>query len=81
MFSWTQARSSGQLQYLSETNSKLYTNFEFCEGKNHKHFKNTLIYKAKQKILTKKFKKNLHILKDGASGVQVSGTKQIIFLI
>ena len=24
---------------LSESDSKLYTNFEFCEGKNHEHFK------------------------------------------
>ena len=37
---------------LSESDSKLYTNFEFCEGKNHKHLKNTLIYKAKQFMLT-----------------------------
>ena len=40
---------------LSESVSKLYTNFEFCEGKNHKHLKNTLIYKAKQFMLTKLF--------------------------
>ena len=32
---------------LSESDSKLYTNFEFSKGKNHKHFKNTLIYKVK----------------------------------
>jgi hypothetical protein len=25
---------------LSESDSKLHTNFEFCEGKNHKHLKN-----------------------------------------
>jgi hypothetical protein len=31
---------------LSESDSNPYTNFEFCEGKNHKHLKNTLIYKA-----------------------------------
>ena len=32
---------------LSENVTKLYINFEFCEGENHKHLKNTLIYKAK----------------------------------
>ena len=37
---------------LSESDSKLYTNFNFCEGKNHKQLKNTLIYKAKQFVLT-----------------------------
>jgi hypothetical protein len=39
---------------FSEIHSKLYTYFEFCEEKNHKHFKNILIYKAKQIIMTKK---------------------------
>ena len=38
---------------LSESDSKLYTNFEFCEGTNSKHLKNTLIYKAKQFMFTK----------------------------
>ena len=45
---------------LSESDSTLYTKFEFCEGKNHKHLekknqksKNTLIYKAKQCMLLK----------------------------
>ena len=40
---------------LSESDSKLYANFEFCEEKNHKHLekKNTLIYKAKQFMLKK----------------------------
>jgi hypothetical protein len=33
---------------LSESDSKLYIDFEFCEGKNHKHLKNTLIYKDRQ---------------------------------
>jgi hypothetical protein len=32
---------------LSESVSKPYTNFKFCEGKNHKDLRNTLIYKAK----------------------------------
>ena len=48
----------------------LYTNLEFCEGKNHKHFINTLIYKAKKFMLTHFFQESLQILEDGASGVQ-----------
>jgi hypothetical protein len=32
---------------FSESDSKLYTNFEFYEGKNLKHLRSTLIYKAK----------------------------------
>ena len=54
---------------LSESDSNPYTNFKFCEGKNHKHLENTLIYKAKQYMLF--FKKSLHILEDGASSLQV----------
>ena len=41
------------------------------EKKNHKHFQKTLIYKAKQFMLTKNLKKSKHILEDSASGVQV----------
>jgi hypothetical protein len=64
---------------FSESDIKLYTNFEFCEGKNHIHFKNTPIYKAKQTMTTtKNSKKNLHILEDGTSGVQVGDTEQMI---
>ena len=32
---------------LSESDSILYTNFKFCEGKNHRLLRNTLMYKAK----------------------------------
>ena len=46
---------------LSASVSKLYTNFELCRGKNHKHLKNTLIYKAKQFILTICFSRKLYI--------------------
>ena len=57
---------------FSESDSKLYTNFEFCEEKNHRDIKNIPIYKAKQIVMTKKnSKKNLHIFEGGASGVQV----------
>ena len=32
-----------------------------CEGKNHKHLKNTLIYRAKQFIMTKKTPKKVYM--------------------
>jgi hypothetical protein len=48
--------------------SKLYTNFEFCEGKNHKHLKNTLIYKSQTIYVAKlKLKKSTHNIEDVAS--------------
>ena len=51
---------------------KIHANFEFFEWKIHKHLKNTLIYKAKQFMFTKKeIKKSPHILEDGASSLQV----------
>jgi hypothetical protein len=40
---------------LGESDSKLYTNFEFCEEKNKKQLKNILIYKAKQFMLPNVF--------------------------
>ena len=39
---------------LSESDSILCTNFEFCEEKSHRHLKNLLIYKFKQFMMTKK---------------------------
>ena len=52
-----QPRSSTQTPLpcigLSNIDSKLYTNFDFYEGKYHKHSKNTLMYKAKEFMLTK----------------------------
>ena len=34
---------------FNESDSKLYTNFEFCEEKrNHRNLRNMMIYKAKQ---------------------------------
>ena len=57
--------------FISESGSKLQTNFEFCgkiiniQGKKY-------IYKVKRFILTKNiFKKSMHILEDGASDAQV----------
>ena len=45
----------------------------------HIENKNTLNYKAKQFMLTKTIRrKNLHILEDDASGVQVGDTEQAI---
>ena len=46
---------------LSESGSKLYTKFEFCEGKNYKNLKNTLIYTAKEYMLTKKISRKVYI--------------------
>jgi hypothetical protein len=46
---------------LSESDSKLYTNFEFCEGKNHRHLKNTLIYKTKEFMLPICFSRKIYI--------------------
>ena len=63
---------------LSESNSILYIKFEFCEEKNQWHIKFMLIYKAKQLWWQKNSKKNLHILEDGASGVQVGDIEQVI---
>ena len=58
---------------LSGSDLILCTNFIFCEERNHRQFKNKMIYKAKQIMMTKKSKKNLYSLEDGASGVQVGG--------
>ena len=60
---------------MSKNDSKLYTDFEFCEGKNiniqkHIDIQNHVIYVDKFF-----FKKSLHILEDGASGVQVYDIK------
>ena len=45
-----------------DSESKLYTNFEFCEGKNHKHLKNTTDLQRQAIYVDKKnLKKNLHI--------------------
>ena len=55
----------------SESDSNLCSNFEFCDEKT------ILIHKAKQFMMTKRIsKKSLHILDDGASGVQVGDIKQ-----
>jgi hypothetical protein len=54
----------------------------FVKKKNHRHFKNILIYKANQIKMTKKnSKKILDIFEDGASGVQVGDIEQVILFI
>ena len=70
---------------FSECDSKLYTNFEFCEERNHIHFRNMIIYKAKKWWLNNnnntiklQYNKSLHILEDDASGVQVGDIEQVI---
>ena len=57
---------------LSESDSKLYIKFGFCEGKNQRQLKNSLIYIIKQFMFPNFFKKSLHILEDSASSVQVN---------
>jgi len=57
---------------LSERDSKIYINFEFCERKNHKIFEKHIDLQS-QAIYVENFyfKKNLHIFEDVASSVQV----------
>ena len=63
---------------FGESDSKLYTNFELCEERNHRHFKNMMVYKTKQIMVTKKIQENLNILEDDASGVQVGDVEQVV---
>ena len=46
---------------FNENDSKLYTNFEFCEEKNDRHLKYILIYKAKQIVMTKEISRKVYI--------------------
>ena len=57
---------------LSESDSKLYNNFELCEGKNHKHSETILIHKAKIFFNKLFLKISLHVIEDNASSVQVN---------
>ena len=53
---------------LSESDSKLLTNFKFCEWKKLKHLKKHIDLQSRAIFFDKNnFKKNLHILVDGAS--------------
>jgi hypothetical protein len=68
---------------LSESDPKLYTNFEFHEIEIHRHLENIRIYKAKRFMFTKNhaknnFKQRICILQDGASGEQVGDIEKKI---
>jgi hypothetical protein len=61
---------------LSESDPKLYTNFEFHEIEIHRHLENIWIYKAERFMFTNfNFKQRICILQDGASGEQVGDIK------
>ena len=65
---------------LSESDPKLYTNFEFLWRKNHRHWKNILIYNAMAHAIyddKNNSKKIVHILEDNASVVQVCDIEQV----
>ena len=62
---------------LSESGSKLYTDFEFCKEENHRHYRNILIYKAKQFRMTKTIPRKVYIFY-GTSGVQLGDIEQAI---
>ena len=65
---------------VSKSDSKLYTNFEFCEEKNHRNLKNMWILQSHAIYDDKnKSKKNLHISGYDASGVQVGDIEQVPF--
>ena len=64
---------------LSESDPKLYTNFEFHEIEIHKRLENIQIYNTKQFIFTKNnSKQRTSILEDGASGEKVGDIEKII---
>ena len=63
---------------LSESDPKLYTNFEVYKIEIHKHLESIWIYKAKQYLFTKKIKQHICIIEDGASDKKVGDTEKII---
>ena len=52
---------------LSKSDSKTYIIFEFCKGKIIKNWKKNIDLQNQEIYVDKKFKKNLHILKDSSS--------------
>ena len=57
---------------MSESVSKLYTHYEFCERKCHKKYEKHIALQSQAFYVDRIFfRKSLHILKDGASSVQV----------
>jgi len=64
---------------LSESDPKLYTNFDLYEIEIHKHLESIWIYIAKRFMFTKNiFKQCICILEEGASGEQVGDIEKII---
>ena len=64
---------------FSESDSKLYTKFEFCDEKNHRHLeKHINLQSYVNHDDQKNSKKSLHILEDSTSGVQVDDIAQVI---
>ena len=65
---------------VSESDSILYTNFKSCEKKITCILKTCWSTKPSNLIYDDKInsKKSLHILEDGASGVQVGDIEQVI---
>ena len=64
---------------LSESDPKLYTNFDLYEIKIHKRLESIWIYKAKRfKFTQNNFKQRICILEDNASGEQVGDIEKII---
>ncbi len=43
----------------NESDSQLYTHFEFCEERNHRDLKNMPSYEAREFMMTKKFQEKL----------------------
>jgi hypothetical protein len=63
---------------LSESDPRLYTNFEFYETEFHKHLESIWIYKAKRFMFTKyNFKQRVCTLEEGASGEQVGDIEKL----
>lgn len=64
---------------LSTSDSKQYIDFEFCEEKDHMHFKHILIYKALSSYVDKNNLKRIYLfLEDNASGCASGDIEQII---
>jgi hypothetical protein len=63
---------------FNESVSKSYTNFGFCEEKKTQTFQEHIDLQSQANYDDKKYsKKSLHILEDGASGVQVGDIEQM----
>ena len=63
---------------FSESDSKLYVNFEFFEEKDYNFFKHNDLQSKANYGDKNNSKISVHILEDGASGVQVGDIEQLI---